>query len=66
MQFTNTVVIDRPVSDVFAFISNFENMPKWNYLVVEARRPIERRGYAPPNRERCVVRPPAVLSSTRG
>jgi len=34
MQFTNSVVIDRPVSEVFAFISNFQNMPKWNYFVV--------------------------------
>ena len=35
MQFTNHVLIDRPVSEVFAFVSNFENMPKWNYFVVE-------------------------------
>lgn len=35
MQFTNNVLIDRPVTEVFAFISNFENMPKWNYFVVE-------------------------------
>lgn len=34
MQFTNNVFIDRPVSEVFAFISNFENIPKWNYFVV--------------------------------
>jgi uncharacterized membrane protein len=38
MQFTNSVVIDRPVSEVFAFISNFENMPRWNYFVVEVTR----------------------------
>jgi carbon monoxide dehydrogenase subunit G len=36
MQFTNSVVIDRPVSEVFDFISNFENMRKWNYFVVDA------------------------------
>ena len=35
MRFTNTVMIDRPISEVFAFISNFENMPKWNYFVVD-------------------------------
>jgi len=35
MQFTNSVVIARPVSEVFAFVSNFENMPRWNYFVVE-------------------------------
>lgn len=34
MQFTNNVFIDRPVSEVFVFVSNFENMPKWNYFVV--------------------------------
>jgi len=35
MHFTNTVIIDRPVTDTFAFVSNFENMPKWNYFVQE-------------------------------
>lgn len=35
VEFTNSVVIDRPVSEVFGFISNFENMPKWNYFVVD-------------------------------
>jgi uncharacterized membrane protein len=34
MRFTNEVMIDRPVSEVFGFISNFENMPRWNYFVV--------------------------------
>jgi uncharacterized protein YndB with AHSA1/START domain len=35
MHFTNTVIIDRPVTDTFAFVSDFENMPKWNYFVQE-------------------------------
>ena len=35
MHFTNTLIIDRPVADTFAFISDFENMPKWNYFVAE-------------------------------
>ena len=35
MHFTNTVIIDRTVTDTFAFVSNFENMPKWNYFVQE-------------------------------
>jgi uncharacterized protein YndB with AHSA1/START domain len=35
MHFTNTVIIDRSVTDTFAFVSNFENMPKWNYFVQE-------------------------------
>ena len=35
MHFTNTLIIDRPVAETFAFISDFENMPKWNYFVEE-------------------------------
>ncbi len=35
MHFTNTLIIDRPVSETFASISNFENMPKWNYSAEE-------------------------------
>lgn len=35
MHFTNTLIIDRPVTETFAFISNFENMPAWNYFVEE-------------------------------
>jgi hypothetical protein len=38
MQFTNSLIIERPVHEVFAFISDFENMPKWNYFVVEVRK----------------------------
>lgn len=35
MHFTNTLIIDRPVTETFAFIANFENMPAWNYFVEE-------------------------------
>jgi uncharacterized protein YndB with AHSA1/START domain len=35
MHFTNTLIIDRPVTDTFAFVSDFENMPRWNYFVQE-------------------------------
>ena len=35
MHFTSTLIIDRPVTDTFAFVSDFENMPKWNYFVEE-------------------------------
>ena len=31
--FTNVVTIDRPVADVFAFVSDFENVPRWNYAI---------------------------------
>jgi hypothetical protein len=35
MHFTNTLIIDRSATDAFAFVSDFENMPKWNYFVQE-------------------------------
>jgi uncharacterized membrane protein len=38
LEFENTVRIDRPVDEVFAFLSDFENIPKWNYYVLEVRR----------------------------
>ena len=36
--FENVVVIGRPIEDVFAFLSDFENVPKWNYAIVETRK----------------------------
>jgi len=38
LEFENTIRIDRPVDDVFAFLANFENIPKWNYYVLEVRQ----------------------------
>lgn len=38
LRFNNKLEINRSVSDVFSFISNFENMPKWNYFVLEVRK----------------------------
>jgi uncharacterized membrane protein len=38
LEFENTIHIDRPVDQVFAFLSGFENIPKWNYYVLEVRR----------------------------
>jgi uncharacterized membrane protein len=38
LEFENTICIDRPVGEVFAFLSDFENIPKWNYYVLEVRR----------------------------
>jgi uncharacterized membrane protein len=38
LEFENTIRIDRPVGEVFAFLSDFENIPKWNYYVLEVRR----------------------------
>jgi uncharacterized protein YndB with AHSA1/START domain len=36
--FENTAIIRRPVEDVFAFLADFENVPKWNYAIVETRK----------------------------
>ena len=36
--FENTVTIRRPIEDVFAFLADFENVPKWNYAIVETRK----------------------------
>jgi uncharacterized protein YndB with AHSA1/START domain len=36
--FENTVIIRRPVAEVFAFLADFENVPKWNYAIVETRK----------------------------
>lgn len=36
--FENTVTIQRSVQDVFGFLANFENIPKWNYAIVQTRK----------------------------
>ena len=36
--FENTVIIRRPVEDVFAFLADFENVPKWNYAIVQTTK----------------------------
>jgi uncharacterized protein YndB with AHSA1/START domain len=36
--FQNTVMIRRPIADVFAFLADFENIPKWNYAIVETHK----------------------------
>jgi carbon monoxide dehydrogenase subunit G len=38
VRFSNTIIIRRPVADVFAFVSNLENAPRWNYALVETRK----------------------------
>ena len=35
LEFENTIAIERPIDEVFAFLSDFENIPKWNYYVLE-------------------------------
>jgi carbon monoxide dehydrogenase subunit G len=38
LEFENTIRIHRPIAEVFAFLSDFENIPKWNYYVLEVRK----------------------------
>lgn len=38
IQFNHQILIRRPVEDVFAFVSDFENVPKWNYYVKNVRQ----------------------------
>jgi hypothetical protein len=38
LHFKNKLKINRSVSDVFSFISNFQNMPKWNYFILEVTK----------------------------
>ena len=33
MEFKNTVTIRRPVEDVFSFLADFKNVPKWNHAI---------------------------------
>jgi carbon monoxide dehydrogenase subunit G len=37
MEFSNTITIERSPHDVFVFVSDLENVPKWNYAIVETR-----------------------------
>ena len=36
--FENTVVISRPIEEVFGFLADFENVPRWNDAIVETRK----------------------------
>ena len=36
--FENTVMISRPIEEVFAFLSDFENVPIWNYTIIETHK----------------------------
>jgi uncharacterized membrane protein len=38
LEFENTIRVDRPISEVFAFLADLENIPKWNYYVLEVRK----------------------------
>lgn len=36
--FQNTVMITRPVQEVFAFLADFENIPAWNYAIEQTTK----------------------------
>ena len=36
--FTNVVEISRPAPEVFAFLADLENRPKWNYAITKTRK----------------------------
>jgi uncharacterized membrane protein len=38
IEIQNSIRINRPLQEVFAFISNFENLPKWNYHVLDVKK----------------------------
>ncbi|MGD8404830.1 MAG: SRPBCC family protein [Anaerolineales bacterium] len=38
IRFENRIHIDRPREEVFDFVSDFENVPKWNYFVESVRK----------------------------
>lgn len=38
IEFENSILIERPIEVVFAFLAEFENVPKWNYFVREVRK----------------------------
>lgn len=38
IDFHNTVTVQRPIEDVFAFLADFTNIPLWNYYVTDVRQ----------------------------
>ena len=38
MKFTNTITIDRPLSQVFVYLADLENLPRWNYAIGATRK----------------------------
>jgi carbon monoxide dehydrogenase subunit G len=38
INFENKILIERPRQEVFDFVANFENVPKWNYFVKSVRK----------------------------
>ncbi len=41
MQFTNTIFIEQSLHTTFSFVSDFLNLPRWNYAVIKLERTSE-------------------------
>ena len=38
MKFSNSILIHRSIIDVFDYLANLENLPRWNYAIQETRK----------------------------
>jgi uncharacterized protein YndB with AHSA1/START domain len=38
IDFTNTITIERPIDEVFSYLSDLEHIPEWNWAVSETRK----------------------------
>jgi carbon monoxide dehydrogenase subunit G len=38
IDFTNTISIERPISDVFSYLSDLEHIPEWNWAIAETTK----------------------------
>jgi uncharacterized membrane protein len=38
IEFEKTIIVERPLDEVFAFISDFENLSKWNCYVIDVKK----------------------------
>jgi uncharacterized membrane protein len=38
IEFKNQIVVERPIDEVFGFVSDFRNVPKWNYYVLKVSK----------------------------
>ena len=38
ISFTNTIQIDRPIEEVYAYLSDLEHTPEWNWAITETKK----------------------------
>lgn len=38
MKFSNSIIIHRSTNSVFEYLTNLENLPRWNYAIQETRK----------------------------